>query len=178
MEHPAISFLRLLDPAPSARYIVECYTDVKPTIGDLRHPPRHRGPIALVSCTTDDKALRLKRMPADVAEMFGYDVLPAIAALTGDGVPLHDVQRALGQIQRRVESLLDECDVQHTRLKAGIKAEYSDMKAGYSELYGLLNDAMDIVRDALAVQEFHERREKYRLQLQSGHAKGLDGLFV
>ena len=30
MEHPAISFLRLLDPAPSARYIVECYTDVKP----------------------------------------------------------------------------------------------------------------------------------------------------
>ena len=86
MEHPAISFLRLLDPAPSARYIVECYTDVKPTIGDLRHPPRHRGPIALVSCTTDDKALRLKRMPADVAEMFGYDVLQRSVARPRSGV--------------------------------------------------------------------------------------------
>ena len=50
------------------------------------------------------------------------------------------------------------------------------MKAGYSELYGLLTDALDLVRDAQAVQEFHERREKYRPQ--SGHAKGLDGLSV
>ena len=50
------------------------------------------------------------------------------------------------------------------------------MKTGHSELYGLLTDAQDIVRDAQAVQEFHERREKYRPQ--SGHAKSLDGLFV
>ena len=33
------------------------------------------------------------------------------------------------------------------------------MKTGHSELYGLLTDAQDIVRDAQAVQEFHERRE-------------------
>ena len=135
------------------------------TIGDhLRHPPKHRAPVALGGCTTDDKAVYLKRLPTAVATMFGHDVLPAIAALTDDGVPLNDVRQALGRIQRRVDHLLDKCDVQHARLKGGIATEYADMKAGYSELYGLLTDAMDIVRDAQAVQEFHERREKYRPQ--------------
>ncbi len=146
-------------------------------VGDyLRRRPQHRGPMGLGGCTTDDKAIYLKRIPTTLAKMFGYDVLPAIATLTGDGVPQHNVRQALGQIQRRVEYLLDECDVQHASLKKGIKAEYENMKAGYSELYGLLTDALDLVRDAQAVQEFHERREKYRPQ--SGHAKGLDGLFV
>ena len=146
-------------------------------VGDyLRRRPQHRGPMGLGGCTTDDKAIYLKRIPTTLAKMFGYDVLPAIAALTGDGVPQHNVRQALGQIQRRVEYLLDECDVQHASLKKDIKAEYENMKAGYSELYGLLTDALDLVRDAQAVQEFHERREKYRPQ--SGHAKGLDGLSV
>ena len=146
-------------------------------VGDyLRRRPQHRGPMGLGGCTTDDKAVYLKRIPTMVAEMFGHDVLPAIATLTGDGVPQHNVRQALGQIQRRVEYLLDECDIQHARLKAGIASEYKDMMTGHSELYGLLTDAMDIVRDALAGQEFHERREKYRPQ--SGHAKSLDGLFV
>ncbi len=146
-------------------------------VGDyLRRRPQHRGPLPLGGCTTDDKAIYLKRIPTTLAKMFGYDVLPAIAALTGDGVPQHNVRQALGQIQRRVEYLLDECDVQHASLKKDIKAEYENMKAGYSELYGLLTDALDLVRDAQAVQEFHERREKYRPQ--SGHAKGLDGLSV
>ena len=76
----------------------------------------------LGGCTTDDKAIYLKRIPTTLAKMFGYDVLPAIAALTGDGVPQHNVRQALGQIQRRVEYLLDECDVQHASLKKDIKA--------------------------------------------------------
>ena len=146
-------------------------------VGDyLRRRPQHRGPMGLGGCTTDDKAIYLKRIPTTLAKMFGYDVLPAIAALTGDGVPQHNVRQALGQIQRRVESLLEEADVQHFRLKKGIKVEYENMKTGHSELYGLITDAQDIVRAAQAVQEFHERREIYRPQ--SGHAKSLDGLFV
>ena len=146
-------------------------------VGDyLRRRPQHRGPMGLGGCTTDDKAIYLKRIPTTLAKMFGYDVLPAIATLTGDGVPQHNVRQALGQIQRRVESLLEEADVQHFRLKKGIKVEYENMKTGHSELYGLITDAQDIVRAAQAVQEFHERREIYRPQ--SGHAKSLDGLFV
>ena len=89
-------------------------------VGDyLRRRPQHRGPMGLGGCTTDDKAIYLKRIPTTLAKMFGYDVLPAIATLTGDGVPQHNVRQALGQIQRRVEYLLDECDVQHARLKEG-----------------------------------------------------------
>ena len=100
-------------------------------------------------CTTDDKAVWLKCVPDQVAEMLGYDILPAIAALTADGASPTDVAAELASAQARTDELLMDCEAQRNRLKGGIKTEYAAMKSGHSELYVLLVDAGCISQHAL-----------------------------
>ena len=58
--------------------------------------------------------------------------------------------------QRNARSLLRDCEEQHSRLKAGIGREYSAIKSGHSEVYGLLTDAEYIVSRVIKTVEFRE----------------------
>lgn len=120
-------------------------------IGDiLRKPGSVRSGSALgPCCTTDDKAVWLKCVPDQVAEMLGYDILPAIAALTADGVPKTVLAAELKLAQATANQLLKDCEVQRVRLKRGIKGEYAAIKSGQSELYDLLVNAERISQNAL-----------------------------
>lgn len=120
-------------------------------IGDLlRQPGSVRSGSALgPCCTTDDKAIWLKGVPDQVAEMLGYDILPAIATLTGDGVPKTDLAVERNIAQATAIQLLKDCEAQRVRLKVGINTEYAAIKSGQSELYDLLVDADHIAQRAL-----------------------------
>ncbi len=92
---------------------------------------------------------RLKSVPCQLAEKLGYDILPAIAALTADGVPKTVLAAELKLAQATANQLLKDCEVQRVRLKGGIKDEYAAIKSGQSELYDLLIDADRIAQHAL-----------------------------
>jgi hypothetical protein len=90
-------------------------------------------------CMATGRGTYLKGIPAQLAELLGYTILPAIAALGGDGVPKAEVQRMLIRAETDAQRLIDECEALRLRLKGGIKKEYDAMRQGESELSGLLN---------------------------------------
>ena len=109
-------------------------------------------------CTTDDKAVWIKSIPAQVAELLGYNILPAIAALTNAGLSQRDTDTAFDIAKQRAEALLEDCERQQTRLKGGISVEYNMMKAGYSEVHGLLVEVERITEDALQALEYASKK--------------------
>ena len=125
----------------------------------LKNPSHfYKGQILGHCCTTDDKAVWIKSIPAKVAELLGYDILPAIAALTNDGLSKRDTDTAFDTAKQRAEALLEDCERQESRLKGGISAEYDMMKTGYSEVHGLLVEADRIAEDALQVLEYASKK--------------------
>jgi hypothetical protein len=92
-------------------------------------------------CMATERGAYLKGIPAQLAALLGYTILPAIAALEGDGVPKAEVQRMLIRAETDAQRLIDECEALRLRLKAGIKHEYDAMRRGESELLGLLVEA-------------------------------------
>jgi hypothetical protein len=122
-------------------------------IGDhLRLPPSRRAvTINLGGCTTEDRATYLKNIPTDVATNMGWAVMPAIIALTEDGLSEAEAKSATSQAKAQVSRLLDKGDREHARLRKGIQDEYDNIKSGYSSLYGFLRDAQAIITGALSV---------------------------
>ena len=125
-------------------------TDPNPNKFELRQTLGH-------CCTTDDKAVWIKSIPAQVANLLGCDILPAIAALTNDCLSKRDTDTAFDTAKQRAEALLEDCERQETRLKGGISTEYVMMKTGYSEVHGLLVDADRIAEDALQVLDYRSK---------------------
>ena len=138
-----------------ARHRLLRMMDTVEAIGDfLRKPPSvFPGASLGPCCTTDDKAYWLKNLPKQVSEMLGYDILPAIAALTGDGVSQTDVDVKLNIAQARAKQLLKDCEAHHVRLKGGVKREYAAIKSGRSELYDILIDADRISQHGLKLTD-------------------------
>ena len=124
-------------------------------IGEYLNNPSHfyEGQILGHCCTTEDKAFWIKSIPAKVAEQLGYDILPAIAALTNNGLSKRDTDATLDIAKVMAKALLKDCEQQETRLKGGISAEYDNMKTGYSDVHGLLVVADRIAEDALQALE-------------------------
>jgi hypothetical protein len=89
-------------------------------------------------CLTTERGTYLKSIPARLAELIGHNILPAIAALEGDGLPKADVQRLLSLAETDAQRLLDDCEALRLRLRGGIKHEYRAMRRGESLLLGLL----------------------------------------
>jgi hypothetical protein len=86
-----------------------------------------------------ERGAYLKGIPAQLAELLGYTILPAIAALEGDGVPKAEVQRLLSRAETDAQRLIDACEALRLRLKGGISREYDAMKRGESGLLELLD---------------------------------------
>ncbi len=129
-------------------------------IGEYLKNPSHfyKGQILGHCCTTEDKAYWIKSIPAQVANLLGYDILPAIAALTNDGLSKRDTDTTLDIANGMAKALLKDCEQQETRLKGGISAEYDEMKKGYSQVYGLLVEADLIAEDALQALEYASKK--------------------
>ena len=125
----------------------------------LKNPNRfYKGQILGECCTTEDKAVWIKSIPAQIAELLGYNILPAIAALTNNGLSKRDTDKTLEIANGMAKTLLKDCERQEARLKSGISAEYDNMKTGYSEVHGLLVDADLIAEDALQVLEYASKK--------------------
>ena len=129
-------------------------------IGEYIKNPSHfyKGQILGHCCTTDDKAVWIKSIPAQVAKLLGYDILPAIAALTNGGLSKRDTHRTLEIANGMAKALLKDCERQEARSKGGISAEYDMVKTGYSEVHGLLVEADRIAEDALQVLEYTSKK--------------------
>ncbi len=90
-------------------------------------------------CMATERGAYLKGIPAQLAELLGYTILPAIAALEGDGVPKAEVERLLSRAETDAQRLIDACEALRLRLKGGISREYDAMRRGESELLRLLD---------------------------------------
>jgi hypothetical protein len=93
-----------------------------------------------------ERGAYLKGIPAQLAELLGYTILPAIAALEGDGMPKAEVERLLSRAETDAQRLLDDCEAVRLRLKGGIKHEYDAMRLGQSLLLELLDEAPALAR--------------------------------
>lgn len=113
----------------------------------------HSAGSSLGCCMTYEAATWLKRLPMHLAEMLAYDVLPAIEALTGDGIANSDVRRKLNIVQGRVQGVLNVCDAYHARLKQGIAKKPDEVQRDLSGLIRLIDEIEDILNDALALKK-------------------------
>lgn len=95
-------------------------------------------------CMATEIGAYLKGIPAQVAELLGYTILPAIAALKGDGVSKAELERLLNQAETDAKRLIDACEALRLRLKGGIKPEFEAMRRGESLLLGLLVKAEEL----------------------------------
>lgn len=95
-------------------------------------------------CMATERGKYLKSIPAELAELLGHTILPAIAALEGDGVPKAEVQRMLSRAETDAQRLINDSEALRLSLKAGIKNEYEAMRRGQSELLAVL-DTVDRV---------------------------------
>ena len=125
----------------------------------LKNPNHfYKGQILGHCCTTDDKAVWIKSIPAQVAHNLGFDILPAIAALINDRLSKRDTEATLAIANGMAKALLKDCEQQEARLKGGISAEYGMMKTGFSEVHGLLVQTDRIAEDALQVLDYASKK--------------------
>lgn len=96
-------------------------------------------------CMATERGAYLKGMPAQLAELLGYTIVPAIAALEGDGVPKAEAQRLMCRAETDAQRLIDECEALRLRLKGGINHEYDAMRRGQSELLSLVDGVKTVV---------------------------------
>jgi hypothetical protein len=142
---------------------VERMQDTMCDIGEYLKKPRdfYPGQCLGSCCTTDDKADWIQSLPAKVADLIGYDLLPAIAALTGDGIAETDVAGELANARASARRLVKDCEAQHIRLQAGTEPEFHAIETGYSDVYALLVDADGIARRALELIDWCKMRASW-----------------
>lgn len=95
----------------------------------------------LGGCTSDDKDEYVLTVPLHIADSLGYDMLPGVEALDGDGWPPKMVANAVELVRAEVRYVLGECERVHARLHKNLAGEYRAMKRGESELLSLLRKA-------------------------------------
>jgi len=117
--------------------------------------PRVRCSSSLVSCTSEDTALRLKQVPNIIIHELGYNLIPGIEALTLEGVSATDISAFISTISARVNQLVADCGVVHQANSRSIKGEYARLRAGKSDLPRLCKEATDIAELAVAFCHKH-----------------------
>lgn len=126
---------------------IDRWRDLVATISDrVRTGGKFGADENLGPCMADEREDYLKALPALIAELIGKKILPAIAALEGDGVPRAKVQRLLRQAETDVQRLLAECEALRHRIQGGTNQKHRLMRQGLSDLYGLLSDARALAK--------------------------------
>ncbi|MCL7404906.1 hypothetical protein MWN63_02785 [Paradonghicola geojensis] len=122
----------------------------------LKNPNEKYPSPVLGCCALSEMDEWLRNLPTKIATMLGYNILPAIEALPGDGIAKIDVDGELYNAEIDARRLLNDCERQHTRLQTHLGTEYRSIKSGYSDVYALLVDADGIVRRALELVDWCE----------------------
>lgn len=107
----------------------------------------------LVACTVYEKDTYLLAVPVNVAETLGYDMLPAVKALSADGWPPELVANAVDIATNETAYVLSECERVHRHLQSGLAGEYTAIKQGGSMVRQLIRDAEKVGQAPL---QFHE----------------------
>lgn len=115
----------------------------------LSAKPSHRNPYALVGCTPEDKAERLKKIPRAIATELGENLIPAIEALHVEGIPQQDVDAFVASIKSSVLRLLDDCDAVWAVIARSIRDEYGAIRNGTSGSEQICRDALRIADAAM-----------------------------
>lgn len=116
------------------------------------HPyDRHSG--MLQGCTAEDKGYRLKRTPRIIARELGFNLIPAVEALTLEGAPAADIAAFVKFIRPQVDRLLSDCDMVQMLTARSIKPEYDAMKAGNSSMERICAEALGIAEQAVTFCE-------------------------
>lgn len=95
----------------------------------------------LGGCTSDDKDAYVLAVPLHIADSLGYDMLPGVEALSGDGWPPNMVENAVTLARAEVDYVLAACERVHAKLHKNLAEEYRAMRRGKSELLSLIRKA-------------------------------------
>jgi hypothetical protein len=106
-------------------------------------------PYMFDGCAPYETSIWLKWRPTEISYRMGYDVVPAIDALKGDGVDQNTIERIKRKFIPEIEELIDDCDALYDVIKKNIYYEYDNFKKGYSELRDLHDRAIDITQGIL-----------------------------
>ncbi|WP_397584484.1 hypothetical protein [Sphingorhabdus sp.] len=115
----------------------------------LSAKPSHRNPYALVGCTPEDKAQRLKKIPRVIAAELGGNLIPAIEALHVEGIPKKDVDAFVAILKPLVNKLLVDCDEVMAVTARSIRDEYGAVRNGTSGSEQICRDALRIADAAM-----------------------------
>lgn len=121
----------------------------------LRARPRDRHFSMLLGCTEEDKGQRLKGIPAGIAHELGYNLIPALEALTLEGVPAADIEAFIGSIKPQVDQLLADCDAIKMGTSRSVQPEYDALKAGNSRTENICAEALRMADLAVQFCEQH-----------------------
>lgn len=94
-------------------------------------------------------------MPNNIAYELGYNLIPAIAALSVEGVPEAEISTFITSIKPQIDRLLDDCEAVRLATARSIQPEYGAMRQGRSEMAVLCKDALNIADQAVAFCRQH-----------------------
>ena len=116
-----------------------------------------RLPDFLNQCMRHEVSTWLKAIPSAIAWQLGYNIAPAIDALTGDGLNTSEILSIKKQIKPVIKDLLYNCEWTHTVIKKNIGYEYRNMKSGQSELLESLESGIKICNTIIHLHEVNEK---------------------
>ncbi len=115
---------------------------------DFDNPYRKR---TYLCCTVDDRSTWLKHTPLDVAEGLGYEVVPALNALVGDGVELTNINNIRALVLPKINQLVADCEVVKNQISKSIKVEYRCWQQQNSLVKPLTAQAVAIIDEILNI---------------------------
>ena len=92
----------------------------------------------------------MKDVPKIIARELGFNLIPAAAALSLEGVPVNAIDGFIYSIKPQVDRLLVDCDAVQTATACSIEQEYAAMKMGNSSLARISADALRMAEQAKA----------------------------
>ena len=104
---------------------------------------------SLKHCVSWDKYRWIKEVPNAVAWRLGYEVLPGLAALTGDGVSQAKINACYPTLKRDVIALLPRLEIARQAITKNIGYEYRLMRLGTPMLRPLVEEAIGLTERAL-----------------------------
>ena len=107
-------------------------------------------------CTDEDKAIWLKKVPNGIAERFGWEVIPSIDALIGDGITTSEINKIKSIYVPRIENLVNDCEKTRRKISKNIDIEYNNWKKERSDIQPLLNESISIVEEILTITNIEE----------------------
>ena len=120
----------------------------------------------LVGCTPEDKAYRRKQVPGNIARQLGQDLIPAIEALTLEGIPALAVFAFANALAAPVQQLLKACDAIQTADSLSLNSAAAQLQACAlvcDEALNIAEQAVKFCEQYAVLQALnHEVKANYR----------------